>query len=960
MGLPEQIGTFEVVRLLGAGGMGEVFLARDPDLDRMVAIKRLLRSRTTASKHLERFRREAKIAARLDHPAIVRIYGMIEDDDQQCIVMEYVAGQNLRELMSEHPLSVDQVIVLARPIAEALAVAHDHQIVHRDLKSENVLITGDGQVKITDFGIAKMLGEESLTADGALVGTVRAMSPEQVLDKPVDRRSDMFSFGILLYEMLSGKSPFRAENSFITLQRILHARHRPITELVPDLPEALSDLIDQLLAKAPLHRPRDFHEIRDALEQLGDGISDSRHPGIVLGGQRPSPTLEDTAVGDGHGDSVEPDAPDLATPDPGWSRAGPGVTDTPAQATVDLGPRTDRNAVTPPPRAAADADPPDADQPVPLPRASSRRLRTAAVALALAGAAALGGYTLWPAKHSPTSAQVIVLAPTVQSPTLRHRQLLRELTRDELARAASVVRGVAIVPHHRVEQVSDQLRGQRDGEPSPTDILQALAADELLSARLSCQSDSECAIEVDLVRAGQGVTATANGQIALDDNLDAVRIDIAAAVHQTLYSHRTRDDQLEPWLVAPDARLELARLQRDFWDVRRPREFDATRAAVRDLRARQPGLLALYGFELSVLHQQFLELGDKAYLDHAASLLAAAPAYLQDAPYLRDRQLVLAFAADDRAVASASVLAQARPIKDQLERDYPRSRWTSVALGHWHLENNDPVAARRHYSDAFARQPAASILIQITSADIRLGEWAAARAHLDDLLVMAPDHFRVRYLQVILTRHDGDIACAEKRLRAMTRHRRSFDSCYEHGLLRQLLGGYLEAAEQYGCASAYRDGASVDIEFNIAETYSAFGQRDTARRRFERLRDALDRMSDAERGRHTILRGMTAAHLAALGDAAERERAQATGARLERLAHDSEDLDTLYYAAVTRALLGDTERAIALVGQLLEREYTIEYFRFPWFKAARAHFQLDERLRARQADSACAAGPPPG
>ena len=256
MGLPEKIASYEIVRVLGAGGMGEVFLAHDPRLDRLVAIKRLLSTKDTLPERQERFRREAKIAARLNHPSVVQIYDVVEHEGSECIVMEYVEGKDLRSFLRKKPLSIRKLLPLAIQIARGMAAAHDVGIIHRDLKTENILLTASGHVKITDFGIAKMLGDESLTADGMLVGTCRAMSPEQVLGKKLDRRSDMFSFGILLYEALTGASPFAADTQFVTLQRIAQEPHQPIAELVPEIPDELVALINQLMAKDPLLRPR--------------------------------------------------------------------------------------------------------------------------------------------------------------------------------------------------------------------------------------------------------------------------------------------------------------------------------------------------------------------------------------------------------------------------------------------------------------------------------------------------------------------------------------------------------------------------------------------------------------------------------------------------------------------------------------------------------------------------------
>ena len=211
--LAGKIGPYELLRRLGAGGMGEVFLAYDERLDRQVAIKRIRSDKSATSERRERFRREARVAARLNHPAIVQVYDVLAEGDVDSIVMEAVEGTDLRTLIGGRPLPLEAAVVIARDVADGLAEAHRQGIVHRDLKSENVLVTPAGRAKITDFGIAKRLlagkTEDSLTAIGHVMGTYRAMSPEQARGEEVDHRSDLFSFGILLYEMLTGKIPLR-------------------------------------------------------------------------------------------------------------------------------------------------------------------------------------------------------------------------------------------------------------------------------------------------------------------------------------------------------------------------------------------------------------------------------------------------------------------------------------------------------------------------------------------------------------------------------------------------------------------------------------------------------------------------------------------------------------------------------------------------------------------------------
>jgi predicted Zn-dependent protease/predicted Ser/Thr protein kinase len=267
--LPGMIGPYQVLKRLGAGGMGEVFLAYDERLDRQVAIKRIRSDVGSTPERRERFRREARVAAKLNHPAIVQIYDVLTEEDASYIVMEHVEGTNLRQLLDDGPLPVNEVVTLARDVADGLAEAHRQGIVHRDLKSENVLVTPEGRAKIADFGIAKRVlagtEEDSLTGDGRVLGTYRAMSPEQARGEAVDFRSDLFSLGVLLYEALTGRSPFEAENELAMLSRIVRDRQAPVREVRPEVPEELSVLVDHLLEKDPLGRPRSAKEVTQTL-----------------------------------------------------------------------------------------------------------------------------------------------------------------------------------------------------------------------------------------------------------------------------------------------------------------------------------------------------------------------------------------------------------------------------------------------------------------------------------------------------------------------------------------------------------------------------------------------------------------------------------------------------------------------------------------------------------------------
>jgi len=265
--------------------MGAVWKAWDERLKRSVALKQILPEALDNPRHRERFRREAEAVARLNHPAIVRVYDLIETDSGNWIVMELVDGQTLQSLLKAGACDPRQVNRLGREIAEGLAEAHRHGFVHRDLKAANVMVTSTGHAKILDFGVAKQIlpeaQETTLSISGAIVGTTYAMSPEQAMGLPLDPRSDLFSLGSLLYEMVTGVEPFRADTASATLARVCSFRQRPASSVRSEVPTGLSELIDRLLEKDPVHRPQSADDVVAALESL-TGSSASSGGGLPV------------------------------------------------------------------------------------------------------------------------------------------------------------------------------------------------------------------------------------------------------------------------------------------------------------------------------------------------------------------------------------------------------------------------------------------------------------------------------------------------------------------------------------------------------------------------------------------------------------------------------------------------------------------------------------------------------
>jgi serine/threonine protein kinase len=267
-----RLGHYQAVSLLGAGGMGEVYLAQDPRLGRMVALKILPGDLSADADRVQRFVREARAASALNHPNVAVIYDVGESDGIHFIVMEHVEGETIAARIGERPLSPSEVIDIAVQIADALDVAHAKGITHRDVKPANLMLTNRGHVKVLDFGIAKMTrGEEALPSDdwsveprtafGSVLGSGPYMSPEQITGRDVDPRSDVFSLGVVVYQMATGHLPFSGATRQELLERILHAAPEPIAGFNPDIPSELERITFKCLEKGPSDRYQSAREL---------------------------------------------------------------------------------------------------------------------------------------------------------------------------------------------------------------------------------------------------------------------------------------------------------------------------------------------------------------------------------------------------------------------------------------------------------------------------------------------------------------------------------------------------------------------------------------------------------------------------------------------------------------------------------------------------------------------------
>lgn len=386
---------YQLLEKLGSGGMGDVYKAQDTRLNRFVAIKVLPAKMSSDPERRRRFVQEAQAASALNHPNIITIYDIVSEGDAQFMVMEFVSGATLHDSITAAGLPVPQVLQYGAQMADALAAAHAAGIVHRDLKPSNVMITKSGLVKILDFGLAKLTdlnpsGENTdlgpLTQEGAILGTVSYMSPEQAEGKPVDARSDIFSFGSVLYEMVSGRRAFDGGSSISTLSSVLRDDVKPFADVAPDTPPLLEAIISRCLAKDPNSRWQSMKEIEKALTSLkrtldASGFDDAtvRAP---LGPPASSPSALTATVTTRPAPPATPPAPPIS-----------------AAPTANVPPAI---PIAVPPAAVA--------QPPASPAKSNLGLALGLLAVMLLAIGAAGGWWWWTNRPRPTQQPVVETA----------------------------------------------------------------------------------------------------------------------------------------------------------------------------------------------------------------------------------------------------------------------------------------------------------------------------------------------------------------------------------------------------------------------------------------------------------------------------------------------------------------------------------------------------------------------
>ncbi len=768
----DRIGPYRVEETLGSGGMGEVVLAYDERLDRRVAIKRIRHDREAERADRVRLRREARAAAALSHPSIVQIFDILSDGDEDSIVMEYVPGSSVAERLKEGPLPLSVVLDLGRDVAAGLAEAHRSGLVHRDLKAENVMMAPRGPAKILDFGLAKHRSpadvDESLTADGALLGTVRAMAPEQARGGEADSRSDLYSLGVLLFEALAARSPFRGANAFETLQRVLTEPPPSLRRLRPDLPMAVVALVENLLEKDPDKRPQDAQEVLEILDSF------------AFGGELGGASRRSSAAAPPDGSESLSDAPTGSLE----GTTGPAV------------PTAQRLGGTPPVEDSAQ---------------SQQSRRSFWKLVALLGVVSLfliaGGLWRWSTRFS-SPLRVVVLPPElVGTDATSDLDFVASGLVLAALRTLSDLEGVTPVAPHRIGETSDSFR----------DIARAVAADEVL--RLSMTS-REASAWVTLQR-----IRGADGEILWAEKFDApIRPSASRLLAEALAAHLRRG--------FPSRSLRQGALQLEISDsdyaafVEVSQRIHAGGASRREeleiletIAGRSPRFpeAGLRAAKLALT--LYSDTRDGEYLEMAETLLGRIRRLIPNQPAPIQEQLRLALARGDPAAAKEALA--------ELDRVAPHS--VAVLLGHSQLAKyeGDLGAAEDFLRQAVERWPIWQNLYELADLERRRGNVDGARRTLGRLIQRAPANPWGLGKLAQLELQYGDLQSAEGLLlRAIeVRPHRSYYT--NLGLTYFLLGRFELAKDSYLRALTLDPGHRT-VRLNLADVELALGHDEAA------------------------------------------------------------------------------------------------------------------------------------
>src|SRR5215203_4518933 len=882
----DRIGPYRLESRLGRGGMGEVFLAFDERLERWVAVKRIRWHPGTAPGAAERFRREARAAARLNHSAIVQVYDLVTDGDGDAIVMEHVVGQSLAALLSDSALAPALAVRLAREVAEGLAHAHAAGFVHRDLKAENVMVTGSGAAKILDFGLAKALApasdltskatpeDESLTAHGVVVGTYHTMSPEQAGGGEVDARSDLFALGVLLYEMLTGRSPFRGGNALDTLKRVLTETPTSLGVLRPDLPPPLAALVDELLAKNRGSRPESAADVARRLAEIEA-------------------------------------LPDLKAAPAGSETLAPGMS----------GLSTSAFPVAP----VAVRRPPE--PPVLTSGVSPVRLRRVGVAGAavLLVVALLAGGVYFQALRTRTAAaplRVLVPPPTVPEESDAQLTLAASGVLDAVLGSLAGLQGVAVLDPR-------QLGAKTEQEATPAAMARTAAADEVLSASVE-PAGNLARVTLRRLQGDGRLLWTATFQVTSEPGdlrllAEAVAVNLRRGYPE--YPPRPGTPALD---VRDEDYAAYLALKQSMDAGRTP--SDPELAKSEEIVRGSPRFLAGLLTSGSLARALFLSTKEARYLDRARTLARQADELSPGDP----RPLALAF----RVAVAGGREGEPEAALARFEAALPGDPAVFGYRAELAERRGRTEEALANFRAAAERVPSWRNLYDLANLEWRSGGIADAREHLRQLLARSPGNFWGTDMLAKIELQHGDPRHAEQLFANLVAREPPQRALWTNlGLARFLAGHHEAALAAYRQALAIEPGHNV-VLLNLADTEIALGRRRAAEAHYRQVLTRLGEIEATSRLQpdDSMAKAQCLAILGRAGEAAE--IAQRT------LQQHPEAPGIVYTAALVYSLVGDRTSALINAKAALRLRVSPSWFRIAAFDTLRGDPELQSLLEA--------------
>lgn len=796
-----RIGHYDILDCIGRGGMGLVYLARDTRLDRQVAIK-CLRTELFEPHYRERFKREALLLAKLNHPNIVQIYDFIETPDQLALVMEYVDGQNLQTRLREQLVPMAQRMIWLTQIAQGLAVAHDSGIIHRDLKAENILINQRNAAKISDLGIAKSQ-DFSATITDHVAGSYASMSPEQAMGEPLDFKSDLFSFGILAYQMLCGAHPFgETDNKLQLMQRIISHPPVPPTKHNPTLPNEICELLGQLLSKNVANRPDNTHWVANQFEKLSLLISNA----------------------------------------PEWSND---TEMTPQQASLRKL-RTE-NTVAP---TRVTTEHPTFDtrytgstvaQQMKTDSANFVKQQKSIIIIGAVVILALIGISVWLLQPKPPE-YIAVIPPRLTANGMHESQqeLIKAAAYDAMQQSVIQLKGYHLVPQSEVADIDDDIET----------VFRATAADELITQELHCHNEA-CSVRISRLTQDKTDGRLRVVNVKTVDVL-ADKYSSAAAIIQrnvgTLYSQKL---SAETYKISEADYQKFLTVNRDYRSngasADQLNELDELGSSTRNLSATQ----TLYR---EVALDLFHATRDNHYLDRFNQFLSS---YQQqdDFTYLSNlHHLKIASNKPNEAAEIAEKLKSTDISTSTL------NELNALTM----MKQHDYIAAAKLYRAAISTKPTANNYFNAANAYWYSGNTTLAKEHLTHSLNLAPNFYKALTVHGQIALLDGDLDLAKSAFeKTLAQRQDDIINMVNLGLTNLLSKNYSEAEGLFKRAAQFAPN-QITLFLNIADAENLGGRTEAS---YQTYRTVIEKSGTSNSAENLRNRAQAYAHLGEITEA---------------------------------------------------------------------------------------------